>query len=155
MLQATVSHSILFCVQVDPDQTPALCLRHDVDGFLWQPETVDCAVSSPWHHIGSLDAFGYVQASKTQRCFSTCAPDLSLAAIADCTRHVYLYRQRAPTVTPLRNRRTGQNVNCVAKQHVVSLEPPDAIVGLHVNNNLVFVATASRIYVVKVNQEEA
>ena len=145
---------------MDATKAPALCLRHDVDGLLWQPEPVSGGAAGgasssacPWRHVGTLDAFGYVQASKSQRLFSSCAPDLSLAAIADCSRHVYLYRQRAPISTPLRNRRTSQNVSSVAKQHVVALEPPDSILGLHVTNDHVFVATASRVHAIKVSQE--
>ncbi|XP_070197529.1 nudC domain-containing protein 1-like isoform X2 [Littorina saxatilis] len=154
--QANISYNLLFNVSLDPNKPAALCLRHDVDGLLWQPEAVanlkGGAPSSecPWRHVGTLDAFGYVQASKTQRRFSTCAPDLSMAAIADCSRHVYLYRQRAPISSPLRNRRTSQDVSSVAKQHVVLLDPPDAILGLHVSNDRVFVATPSRVYAVKV-----
>ncbi|KAK7498813.1 hypothetical protein BaRGS_00009905 [Batillaria attramentaria] len=157
--QATVSYNLLFNVRLDPNLGAALCLRHDVDGFVWQPEIAGdpaggpSSKSCPWRHAGTLDAFGYVQASKAQRRFSSCAPDFSLAAIADCSRHVYLYRQRAPTATPLRNRRTGKSVSCVAKQHVVALDPPDPILGLHVSNDHVFVATASRIYAVSVSQE--
>ena len=157
--KANISYNLLFNVGLEAAKPPALCLRHDVDGLLWQPEPVSSPAGGaggsacPWHHVGTLDAFGYVQASKTQRRFSSCAPDLSLAAVADCSRHVYLYRQRAPIATPLRNRRTSQSVSCVAKQHVVALDPPDPIVGLHVSSDHVFVATASRIYAIRVSQD--
>lgn len=158
--QATVSYNLLFNVTLDASKSPALCLRHDVDGLLWQPESQSVlgnggSMYCPWRHVGTLDAFGYVQASKTQRRFSSCSPDLSLVAISDCSRHVYLYRQRAPISTPLRNRRTSRDVSSVAKQHVVSLDPPDPILGLYVSVDTVFLATASRVYAVRVLMQES
>ena len=68
----------------------------------------------PWNHIGVLNAFGYVLASKTQRRFCTCAPDMSVAVIADAQRHLYLYRQNVSVLSPVRNRKTGQQVNGVS-----------------------------------------
>ncbi|XP_076449629.1 nudC domain-containing protein 1-like [Babylonia areolata] len=165
--QATISYTLLFTVGLEADKPPALCLRHDVDGLVWQPDrlsnlqgpgsaaggTAGVSGSNPWRHAGTLDAFGYVQASKTQRRFSACAPDFSLAAIADCKRHVYLYRQRAPVATPLRNRKTSRDVSSVAKQHVVVIDPPEGVVGLYVSNDHVFVATPLRVYAVAVSQD--
>lgn len=130
-----------------------------MDGLLWQPEVIPLTDGDsgrrtcPWQHVGTLDALGYVQASKTQRSFSGCAPDLSLAVIADCSRHVYLYRQNVPTGTPLRNRRTGQNVSNIAKQYVVALEPHDSILGLCVSRDHIVIATASKVYALAVPQD--
>ncbi|KAL8581126.1 hypothetical protein ACOMHN_033574 [Nucella lapillus] len=160
--QATISYTMLFTVGLEADKAPALCLRHDVDGLLWQPNNLTplkgagVSGSCPWQHVGTLDAFGYVQASKTQRRFSSCAPDFSLAAIADCSRHVYLYRQRATVAMPLMNRKTRREVSSVAKQHVVVVDddhPSEAILGLHVSNDRVFVATQSRVYAVTMSQD--
>ena len=157
--QASINYNHLFSVNLEAGKSPALCLRHDVDGLLWQPESPgivgsDVSATCPWRHVGTLDAFGYVQASKSQRRFSSCSPDLSIAAIADCRRHVYLYRQRAPIATPLRNRKTSKDVSNVAKQHVVAIDPPDAnIIGMHVSNDTVFLATDSKIYAVRISQD--
>ncbi|KAL8581127.1 hypothetical protein ACOMHN_033575 [Nucella lapillus] len=46
-------------------------------------------------------------------------------------------------------------VSSVAKQHVVVVDdPPEAILGLHVGNHRVFVATQSRVYAVTMSQDD-
>jgi len=69
------------------------CLRHDVDALVWQPSTNKEKTDNYWNHIGTFDALGYVQASKEDRKFSTCSPDMSYAAISDSTKHVYIYHR--------------------------------------------------------------
>lgn len=66
---------VLFSAPLDPGtQCPALCLRHDVDGALLQIEEDKESGAVSVVHEGTLQAFGYVQASKTAKKFSTCAP---------------------------------------------------------------------------------
>ena len=56
-----------------------------------------------------------MQASKQQRKFTVAPHNMSYAAVADLNRHIFVYRQVA-TATHLRNRKSGQNVDKVAKQ---------------------------------------
>ena len=133
------------------------CLRHDVDGVVWKPlDTLpDASSTPPFQHVGTFNALGYVAASKRERKFSTCAPDLSYAALVDCARHVYVYRQPEPIATsPLRNRKTGRQVAAIAKQQLVSLESMDAILGVHASNNNMFVLTKSTLYVLRTKEEK-
>ncbi|XP_041376317.1 nudC domain-containing protein 1-like [Gigantopelta aegis] len=141
-------HQWLFCKQTDSEKPPALCLRHDVDGLLWQPEQPSSSRETLLHHTGTFNAFGYVQASKQQKKFSSCAPNLSYAVICECVRHIYIYRQNSPVLSPLRNRKTGQQVSAIAKQQVVALESTDNILGLHVTNRQIFVATGKTVYAI-------
>jgi hypothetical protein len=67
-------HQWLFSVRMKADDVPALCLRHDVDGCLWQFESPEEDGHWPCTHIGTFLAFGYVQASKQQKKFCTCSP---------------------------------------------------------------------------------
>jgi hypothetical protein len=67
-------HQWLFSVTVNADNVPAICLRHDVDGCLWQFESPQEDGQWPCTHIGTFLAFGYVQASKQQKKFCTCSP---------------------------------------------------------------------------------
>ena len=127
-----------------------LCLRHDVDGLLLQPEFIPKQEGPPWKHVATFNAFGYVQASKQTRKFTTCPPDCSYAVISDSVRHLYLYRQAVAVSTPLRNRKTGQDVKSVAKQQVISLEAIDNIVGLQAVNDKIFVMTESVLHMIKV-----
>lgn len=69
---------------------PVFCLRHDVDGLVWQPK-VD-AGDIVVEHVGTFSAIGYVQASKQQRKFTVASPNFSYVAICDVNRHVYVYR---------------------------------------------------------------
>lgn len=72
---------------------PVFCLRHDVDALVWQPASNPEAAEKYWNHIATFDALGYVQASKEDKKFSTCAPDMSYACISDSTKHVYIYHK--------------------------------------------------------------
>lgn len=67
-------HQWLFSVPVKADAVPVFCLRHDVDGCIWQLESPQENGHWPCTHIGTFQAFGYVQASKQQKKFCTCAP---------------------------------------------------------------------------------
>lgn len=101
--------------------------------------------------MATFNAFGYVQASKQQRRFSVCSPDCSFVVICDCVRHIYIYRQLSAIASPLRNRKTGQEVGAVAKQQLISLDAVDNIVGIQVTNSHIFVTTESKLYCVTVN----
>uniref|UniRef100_A0A3Q3AI60 NudC domain-containing protein 1 n=1 Tax=Kryptolebias marmoratus TaxID=37003 RepID=A0A3Q3AI60_KRYMA len=100
------SHQYLFTVHVDPSEMPCLCLRHDVDALLWQPRPEQPA--NMWEHVATFNALGYVQASKRDKKFATCAPDFSFAALCECLRRAFIYRQPSPVETVLFNRKQGR-----------------------------------------------
>jgi len=130
-----------------------ICLRHDVDGLIWQPtiENGDLRLE----HVDTFDALGYVQASKSQRRFTVSAPNRSYAAIIDRQRHVYIYRKPEPISEgcELRNRKSGQNVQKVAKQQVPTLDhdPEDFVVGAIATSKTLFVATCYNLYCLKIH----
>lgn len=123
------SNQYLFSVIVDPKEMPCFCLRHDVDALLWQPHS--SKQDDMWEHIATFNALGYVQASKRDKKFFACAPNYSYAALCECLRRVFIYRQPAPMSTVLYNRKEGRQVGQVAKQQVASLETNDPILGFH------------------------
>lgn len=143
-------HQWLFNTDLGPDACPAVCLRHDVDGFLWQPSETPSSKEPVWKHVATFNAFGYVQASKQQRLFTVSPPHSSYVAISDNIRHIYVYRQSTPVLTPVRNRKTGQQINTVAKQQVISLDSTDHILGLRATNNKIFILTDSKLFMVKI-----
>lgn len=149
------SHQWLFNTFTDVEKSLAICLRHDVDGLIWQLGAGDSseAATAPWRHIATFNAFGYVQASKQQKKYSACPPDFSYAAVCDCTRHTYIYRQPAAINTPLRNRKTGRQVMAIAKQQVLSLEGAEEILGVQATNKFLFILTPRRLHAV--NMERA
>lgn len=144
----------LFKIATSADALPSFCTRYDVDGVVWQPvsqagETEEFKVL----HIATHPALGYVLASKVDRKFTTAAPDFSYAVVCDSVRHVYIYRQ--PELInqslELRNRKTGHEVCHIAKQHVISLELCDQILGLKAAKECIFVLGKHCLYVIKIN----
>lgn len=80
---------------------------------------------------------------------------MSVAAIADSQRHIYLYKQEVSVLTPLRNRKTGQQIKSVAKQQVLSLDAsPDVILGIKLTNSKMFIATEQKILVYVMKTDE-
>ena len=111
--------------------------------------------SNIWEHIGALNAFGYVLASKQQRRFCSCSEDMSTAVIADSQRHIYLYRQKVKVLSPVRNRKTGTQINSVAKQQVISLDcSPDIVIGMQINCNKLYVLTEQMLLVYSLETDE-
>ncbi|XP_028356351.1 nudC domain-containing protein 1 isoform X2 [Physeter macrocephalus] len=100
------SNQYLFSVIVDPKEMPCFCLRHDVDALLWQPHSSN--QDDMWEHIATFNALGYVQASKRDKKFFACAPNYSYAALCECLRRVFIYRQPTPMSTVLYNRKEGR-----------------------------------------------
>lgn len=145
------SQRYLFNVWLESTKPRALCLQYDVDGLVWQPQNHISEQNLPWKHVATFNAFGYVQASKQQRKFSTCPPDCSYAVICDCSRHIYIYRQPLPISSPLRNRKTGHQVNAVAKQQLVTLDTNDNILGVKATNEQLLILTENELLVVQVN----
>lgn len=142
-------HQVLFSAPLSPSLAPALCLRHDVDGALLQiGETESGEISVA--HEGTLLAFGYVQASKTQRKFSTCAPDMSYGVISESTRHVFLYVQSSRVNTELRHRTSGRRVPSVSKQYVVTLtDNQEVVLGVIATRPCLYVLTTKHLYMIK------
>lgn len=143
------SNQYLFTVSANPTDMPSLCLRHDVDALLWQPQPEQ--PSDLWEHVATFNALGYVQASKRDKKFATCAPNFSYAALGECLRRVFIYRQPTPVDTVLFNRKQGRQVGQVAKQQVTSLESSEPILGFRASNERLFVLTSNNLFVLKVN----
>ncbi|KAL7883797.1 hypothetical protein SRHO_G00014550 [Serrasalmus rhombeus] len=143
------SHQYLFTVDINPSEMPAFCLRHDVDALLWQPRPEQ--PNDLWKHTATFNALGYVQASKRDKKFATCAPNFSYAALAECLRRVFIYRQPSPVDTVLFNRKQGRQVGQVAKQQVASVESSDPVLGFRATNERLFVLTRNNLFILKVN----
>ncbi|XP_028819791.1 nudC domain-containing protein 1 [Denticeps clupeoides] len=143
------SHQYLFTVEANPPEMPCLCLRHDVDALLWQPRPDQ--PNAMWEHVATFSALGYVQASKREKKFSACAPNFSYAALGECLRRVFLYRQPSPVDTVLFNRKLGRQVGQVAKQQVASLDTSEPVLGFQASNERLYVLTSSNLFILKIN----
>ena len=116
-------------------------LRHDVDAVLWLPHA---SLPSPspsctrWCHASTFNALGYVQASKRERKFTTCPPNVKYAVISDSTRHVFVYMQP----------RGGANS---AAEHVYSAPGVTSILGIVATDmGVVYVLTETELTLLKI-----
>jgi len=139
-------HQHLATVMEVDTALPAICTRHDVDGLVWR------VGGDGVKHIVTFPALGYVQASKTQRKYICCPPNHSYSVICDSSRHLYLYRQpqSLPVETELRNRKSGQRVEKVAKQQVVTLDTTSEILGLVALDMVVVVLTQDKVHTIQI-----
>ena len=125
----------LFKVCLRPGQPDAIVLRNDVDACVWLQNTL----SADWNlrHEGTLNAFGYIQASKQQKKFLGCSPDLSYAIICEAQRHIFVYKGNYNT--NLRNR-NGPQIS-IGQQKLVTMEDCGEILGLSVENDVTILLT--------------
>lgn len=94
---------------------------------------------------------GYVQASKRDKKFATCAPNFSYAALAECIKRVFIYRQPSAVDTVLFNRKQGRQIGQIAKQQVANVESNDPVLGFQATNERLFILTTKNIFILKVN----
>lgn len=138
----------LFSVAGQGGEADSLCLRHDVDGLVWQPMEHIMPNTSPIQHVATFNAFGYVQASKSDKKFLASSPSYSYVAICETSRRAYIYYQPAALASSLRNRKTGRQVDSVAKQQVVTLNSHQSIVGCHAAADFLFILTTDTLFVI-------
>lgn len=122
--------------------------------MIWRLNSLTSDDQAPWFHEATLNAFGYVQASKNNRKFINTPMDYSYALICDMQTHLYLYRQNSPTSTlpgsSLRNRKTGKLVESIAKQHMISLENHEEILGLQIRTDRIYILTSHQFFIITV-----
>lgn len=75
-------------------------------------------------------------------------------AICDVKKHIYVYRQPTKIESCLRNRRTGEHVTHVAKQLVISLDPPQDILGAYATPSYLYVLTPQNFHAIRILAEE-
>ncbi|XP_017065853.1 nudC domain-containing protein 1-like [Drosophila eugracilis] len=131
------SSPLLFTTTLRPGFPAAFATREGVDASIWlqmyQPTRPD-----EWsvRHEGQLHAFGYVLASKQQRKFTGCCPDLDYVVICESCRHVIIYRPHHDSASGLR-KRNGPPVT-LGKQSLITM--PDhtgEILGMTTANNVI------------------
>lgn len=126
----------LFSLQLQANKTPSIVTRYDVDGIVW---TFKSDPEWTFQHEGTLNAFGYVQASKQQKKFMSCSPDFSYTIICEPERHVFLYKNRYDNVSQLRNR-TGVK-SSIGQQKLIVLENTGEVLGMIVENEFTLFLT--------------
>nr|CAG4641821.1 EOG090X08S2 [Eurycercus lamellatus] len=148
-------HQLLFTTPSAPGLTPAFCLRHDVDGLIWQPMGDEMETSWGCLNTAVFQALGYIQASKEQRKFTVCPPNKTYAAICDAFHHVFLYRQPNCSTNGVEMvyRPTGRKIGTVARQQVLSLETREECLGALATDTFLLVLTSSSLCAIRVNSD--
>lgn len=150
-------NKFLFDVKLNPSQSSALCLRHDVDGIVWQPHRVSepSPANTVWlTHEHTFLAFGYVQASKQDTKYRSCSPDLTYVCIADTLKHIYVYRQDSESQgMMLKNRKTGKFVNQIGKQYLISLDTDKECFGIYCSNDYLIVLLRNFCYLFRMSSK--
>lgn len=140
-------HRPLFAIQLRPNYSSAIALRHDVDACIWQPQLT----ASDWliNHEGTLNAFGYVQASKQQKKFQQCSPDFNYAIICETNRNIFIYYSRFNTDGELKNRKGGKSA--IGEQKLVTLDGGDEILGINCMDDVTILLTENSVICLQVN----
>ncbi|XP_073828175.1 nudC domain-containing protein 1-like [Musca autumnalis] len=153
----TITHSVimsssppLFATSLRPGFPLAVATRQDVDCSLWLQQ-FNPTKPDEWslRHEGNLHAFAYVQASKQQKKFIDCSPDLGYAVISESHRHVFLYKSKYDTASGLRNR-NGPQVT-IGKQHLITLEDAGEVLGLTTANSVATLLTEKCVLFVQID----
>lgn len=132
-----------------PGDPPAMGVRHDVDLLLW---TFPACTDSQWQpkHEGTLDAFGFVQASKVQKKYTMCSPNMLYSVIAEPKRHIFFYKAQYGTAEFLKNRFSGRVQ--IGQQRLFEMDKDATeICGMIVEDEVTVLITANEINVFQVN----
>lgn len=95
-------------------------------------------------HEGTLNAIGYVQASKQQKKFIQCSPDMSYAIICEPQRHIFYYKETYDTAGGLKNRSNGTKAN-IGQQKLITLDETDEVLGILCENDATILLTQKQI----------
>ncbi|XP_064555168.1 nudC domain-containing protein 1 [Drosophila montana] len=140
----------LFATSLRAGYPAAFVTRQGVDASVWL-QLYQPAKPGEWsvRHEGNLHAFGYVQASKQQRKFIDCCPQLDYAVISESYRHVFIYKPRYDSAGGLRNRNGPQVV--IGKQNLVTLDDDlGEVLGLVTATNVITVLTEHAVLYLQV-----
>lgn len=145
------NNPILFSLPLRAGQPPAFALRSDVDVCVWLPitrpsidPTANVRSELQFRHEGTLNAFGYIQASKQQKKYIQCAPDFSYSIVCEPHRHIFIYKGAYESASGLKNRNSSEKVS-IGQQKLVTMDEADEVVGLICENEVTMLLTQRQI----------
>lgn len=101
-----------------PHQLPSVCLQMDVDGLIFTLTEANDTIKL--EHVCTLDAFGFVQASKRDARFTAFDPHFHFASIIESSRNAYVYYhhndKRTMEAQTLVDLTKGYDVNIIGAQ---------------------------------------
>lgn len=131
----------------------AFGLRSDVDACVWLPHIQTNAaneVSLIAKHEGTINAFGYIQASKQQKKFMHCSPDMNYAIICEPHRHIFVYKSVYATASGLKNRNSSTKIS-IGQQKLITMDESDEVLGVVCQNECTILLTQKRVLCLQIN----
>lgn len=101
-------------------------------------------------HEGTLNAIGYVQASKQQKKFIQCSPDMNYTIICEPHRHIFVYKANYDGASGLKNRNSSQKV-CIGQQKLITMDETDEVLGIICENEITILLTQKHILCLQIN----
>lgn len=147
------SNAILFSIGLRANSPPAFALRSDVDACIWLPNiqtNENGEINLQMRHEGTLNAFGYVQASKQQKKFLRCSPDINYSIISEGHRHIFVYKANYDSASGLKNRNTSKKLS-IGQQKLITMEETDEILGIVCENETTLLLAQKQILCLQIN----
>lgn len=143
---------MLFTLSLRANNPSAFAIRSDVDAIIWLPTQASLSdeIDVNMKHEGTLNAFGYVQASKQQKKFMQCSPDFSYSIICEPQRHIFIYKATYGNATGLKNRCSSVKVS-IGQQKLVTLDESNEVLGILCENDATILLTQKHILCLQVN----
>lgn len=103
-----------------------------------------------FEHEGTLNAFGYVQASKQNKKFLQCSQDLDYAVICEPRRHLFIYKTSHSSASGLKNRTSGLKAS-VGQQKLVLMDEGVEVLGILCESEVIILLTQSHVICYQIN----
>lgn len=142
----------MFTLAIRPGYPLAFGIRSDVDTCIWLPYIQTGTENESIlniKHEGTLNAFGYIQASKTQKKFMQCSPDMNYSIICEPHRHIFLYKSTYATAAGLKNRNSSTKVS-IGQQKLITMDASDEVLGVVCQNETAMLLTQKHILCLQV-----
>lgn len=146
------NNPVLFTLSLRAGNPLAFALRSDVDTCIWLPNIQYNAVETTLNvkHEGTLNAFGYIQASKQQKKFMQCSPDMSYAIICEPHRHIFVYKSKYDTASGLKNRNSSAKIS-IGQQKLITMDESDEVLGIVCQNETTILLTRNHVLCLQIN----
>lgn len=152
------NNPILFLLPLRAGHPPAFALRNDVDVCIWLPNihmpmlanNDSSNVTLNVQHEGTLNAVGYIQASKQQKKYTQCSPDMSYTMICEPHRHIFIYKGAYESAAGLKNRNSSAKIS-IGQQKLITMDESDEVVGIACENEVTILLTQQHILCMQIN----
>lgn len=147
------NNPVLFSLCLRAGSPLAFALRNDVDACVWlpciQPDATN-ETTMKMKHEGTLNALGYIQASKQQKKFMQCSPDMGYAIICESQRHIFVYKSSHDSASGLKNRNSSSKIS-IGQQKLITMDSSDELLGIVCQNETTILLTQKHVLCLQIN----